>query len=89
VTSLSGGDRGNDPINEIPQPSIRLMFWDVLNQRSFLEEDPGNSGRFDEMIREAFGYSWHRRSKADLRAGGQHDASAWNEARPLSSSIAI
>jgi predicted N-acetyltransferase YhbS len=52
------------------------MFWDVLNQRSFLEEDPGNSGRFDEMIREAFGYGWHRRSKADLRAGGQHDASA-------------
>ena len=89
MTSLSGGDRGNDPINEIPQPSIRLMFWDVLNQRSFLEEDPGNSGRFDEMIREAFGYGWHRRSKADLRAGGQHDASAWNEARPLSSSIAI
>jgi hypothetical protein len=43
------------------------MFWDVLNQRSFLEEDPGNSGRFDEMIREAFGYGWHRRSKADLR----------------------
>jgi hypothetical protein len=51
--------------------------------------DPGNSGRFDEMIREAFGYGWHRRSKADLRAGGQHDASAWSEARPLSSSIAI